>query len=113
MGSGNNPTQGDAFVSPAAAAAAIGVALALTAALTAADLRWGNNFNGSPGFPSILLTCWWFKNRKLLWSLAALLVAVTIACGWIEQGDTRSLIHRGLSIIAVIGTATVCHHLLG
>src|SRR4051812_38196913 len=106
MGSGINPTQGEpASASPAAAVTAVVVALALTAGLTVADLRWGNNFNGSPAFPSILLACWWFRDRKLLWSLAVLLIGVTITCALIEQSDMRSVVHRGLSIIAIIGTA--------
>src|SRR4051812_29592927 len=120
MGSGSDPTlikSNSAAPAPAPGAAAevtaIGIALTLTVVLTAADLYWGTTFNGSPAFPSLLLACWWARSRKGLWSLAALLVVVTIACGAIEQGDLRSLVHWGLSIIAILGTAIVCHHLLG
>src|SRR4051812_20825044 len=99
--------------SPAVSTAAVLVALALTAALVTADLYWGEKFNGSPAYPSILLACWWARSPKILWSLAALLICVTVGCGIIESGDMRSIVHRALAITAIIGTAIVCHFLLG
>ncbi|MDQ3441371.1 MAG: hypothetical protein M3478_13585, partial [Planctomycetota bacterium] len=93
---------------PTCVAAVLGLA-----ALLWADAHWGTAFNPSVVYAELLLLCVWARDRRVLWPMTALAVAATIAGYFVENGDTRSLITRVLSITAILVVAGIMHFLLG
>src|ERR1700733_6937026 len=92
------------------AAAVLGISLLLV--LSVADVLLGTQINTSIVYPSLLLVCWWIRDRRFLWIYTALLIAATIGAAICEGADTRGWVHRSMTIPAILATAAIFHILL-
>jgi signal transduction histidine kinase len=88
------------------------LALGLLAALLWADWYWGLRFNSSVVYPPLLLLCALTADRRVLWPIAILAILGTVTGFVFEQGDSRSVLNRGLSIISILAVAGVLHVLI-
>ncbi|HEY1628712.1 MAG TPA: histidine kinase dimerization/phospho-acceptor domain-containing protein, partial [Tepidisphaeraceae bacterium] len=91
-------------------AAAIGIILVI--ALAIIDVYYGVKVNTSSLFPTLLLVCWWARDRRFLWLFTALCIAAVIAAGVLEQSDSRAWLHRCMAIAALLAMAGITHYLL-
>jgi signal transduction histidine kinase len=78
-----------------------------------ADWYWGLIFNSSVLYATFLLLCLWPRDRRVLWPVAAMAVAVAFAGYYIEDGDLRSLLNRWLNVLTILTVAGVMHFLIG
>jgi signal transduction histidine kinase len=90
----------------------VALAVALLGALLWADWYWGLAFNSSIVFPPLLLVCAFARDRRVLWPITVITIVATIAGFVLEQGDFRSGLNRALTIISILGVATVLHFLI-
>ncbi len=90
----------------------VALMVTLLGALLWADWYWGLAFNSSVIYPPLLLVCAWSRDRRVLWPMAALGLGATVAGYFIEDGDFRSMLNRGLSIVALLSVAGVLHVLI-
>ena len=81
-------------------------------ALAILDVYYGLAVNTSPLYPTLLLVCWWVRDRRFLWTFTFLIIAATIFSGVAEHGDPRSWLHRSMSMAAVLVTAGIFQSLL-
>src|SRR5829696_5394328 len=88
------------------------LSVALLGALLWADWYWGLVFNSSVVYAPLLLICAWSRDRRVLWPVAALALVATVVAYFLEVGDFRSMLNRALSIVAILGVATVLHFLI-
>ncbi|HEV2295036.1 MAG TPA: ATP-binding protein [Tepidisphaeraceae bacterium] len=89
------------------------IAVAGLAAALWADWYWGLIFNSSILYAPFLLLCLWARDRRVLWSVTALVLLAAFAAYFLEGGDLRSLVHRSLSALAILAVAGVMHFLIG
>jgi PAS domain S-box-containing protein len=80
--------------------------------LLVVDLWQQERFNATVIYPTILLACWWARDRRVLWTLCILSILCTIGAQWMESHDHRSLLHRILLVIGLLVTTVIFDHLL-
>lgn len=88
------------------------LAVVLLVVLAVIDVITGLHFNSSIAYSSVLILCWWARDRRFIWLLAAMAIALTIGVGLYETSDTRATAHRLLSVATVVTAAITFHHLL-
>jgi hypothetical protein len=89
------------------------VTLTVLSALAWSDWYFGVTWNPSVAYPTLMLSCWWIRSRRFLWILTGAMIAATLLVLGIEtHPDLRSIIHRLLSLLAMLVTAAVFDHLI-
>src|SRR5688500_16124521 len=88
------------------------LAICALAALLWADWYWGLHFNSSVVYAPLLLLCALAPDRRLLWPVTALALTATAAGYFLEAGDARSLLNRGLSLLSILAVAATLHTLI-
>jgi signal transduction histidine kinase len=86
--------------------------VAALGALLWADWYWGLVFNSSVVYPPLLLIAAYSRDRRVLWPIVGLTLLATVAGYFFEHGDFRSLLNRGLSLLAILSVAGVLHVLI-
>jgi len=90
----------------------VALAVALLGVMLWADWYWGLAFNSSVIYGPLLLICAFARDRRVLWPITILTIVATIAGFFLEQGDFRSGLNRGLSIASILAVAGVLHFLI-
>ena len=90
----------------AAAAAVAGIV-----ALATADWYFGLTFNAAILYSAVVLVCWWHRSVRLVWALAALSLALTVAVGLLEPTDLRAFLHRAAAVVSILASAALLHAL--
>jgi PAS domain S-box-containing protein len=88
------------------------IAIALLIVLAVIDVYYGVTVNTTPLYPTLLLVCWWVRDRIFLWIFTGLIIVANIISGVAEQSDSRGWLHRWMSVAAVLVTARIFHSLL-
>ena len=88
------------------------LAVAIIAGLLALDIWQGARFNATVIYPTILLACWWARDRRVLWALCTMCLLCAVAAQLIEPPDQRAMVHRILLSIGLVVTTVIFDHLL-
>src|SRR4051794_17552435 len=88
-------------------ALAAAIAVGLIALLYWADVYFGLAFNAAIIYPTLLLVSLVRRNRVVLWLVTLAALIAIVAAQFAEHGDTRSLLHRGMSCVTLIAATVV------